>query len=129
MTAADATSAAASCYTRSMVAQDAWIAVYIMGSGRNGTLDTGVTSELMSRVQQHKLGSLPGFTSQYGCKTLVWYENHPTMDKAIAREKQIKRWRRAWKLALIEAENPQWRDLSEDWFTVPEGPLSWTQRS
>jgi putative endonuclease len=111
-----------------MVGRDAWIAVYIVASARNGTLYTGVTSQLVERVQQHKLATFDGFTSKYGCKSLVWYEDHQAMLDAIQREKQIKRWRRAWKLALIEAENPEWRDLSEDWFTVPEGPLSWTQR-
>ena len=111
-----------------MVGQDAWIAVYIMASARNGTLYTGVTSQLPGRVQQHKLGTFDGFTSKCGCKTLVWYEDHPTMLEAIRREKQIKRWRRAWKLALIEAENCEWRDLSEEWFSVPEGPLSWARR-
>ena len=111
-----------------MVGQDAFIAVYIMASGRNGTLYTGVTSALVIRVQQHKLGVFEGFSKDYGCKRLVWYEDHPTMLEAIAREKRIKRWRRAWKLALIEAQNPQWRDLSEEWFEAPEGPLSWMQR-
>ena len=111
-----------------MVGQDAWIAVYIMASGRNGTLYTGVTSLLPSRVQQHKLGTFDGFSKQYGCKTLVWYENHEIMLEAILREKRIKRWRREWKLALIEAENPRWRDLTEDLFGGPEGPLSWAQR-
>jgi putative endonuclease len=90
-----------------MVGQDSWIAVYIMASARNGTLYTGVTSALPTRVQQHKLGTFEGFSRQYGCKTLVWWENHPTMLEAIRREKQIKRWRRDWKLTLIEAENPQ----------------------
>ena len=80
-------------------------------------------------MQQHKHGVFEGFSKKYGCKTLVWYEPHPTMLEAIAREKQIKRWRRHWKLALIEADNPQWRDLSEGWFDEPDGPLSWTQRS
>jgi putative endonuclease len=111
-----------------MVGKDSWIAVYIMASARNGTLYTGVTSSLSGRVQQHRLGTFEGFSKKYRCKALVWYENHPTMLEAIRREKQIKRWRREWKLALIEAENPQWRDLSEEWFAVPEGPLSWTQR-
>jgi putative endonuclease len=111
-----------------MVGPNAWIAVYITASRRNGTLYTGVTSALVTRVGQHKLGTFEGFSKEYGCKTLVWYENHPTMPEAIQREKRIKRWRRDWKLALIEAENPQWRDLSEGWFEVPEGPLSWTQR-
>ena len=110
-----------------MVGQQPWIAVYIMASARNGTLYTGVTSELVARVANHKHGVFDGFSKTYGCKALVWYEDHPTMLEAIAREKQIKRWRRAWKLALIEAENPQWRDLSEEWFEIPEGPLSWLQ--
>jgi predicted GIY-YIG superfamily endonuclease len=66
-----------------------------------------VTSELVSRVSQHKRGVFEGFSKTYGCKTLVWYEAHAAMIEAIAREKQIKRWRRAWKLGLIQAENPQ----------------------
>jgi putative endonuclease len=110
-----------------MVGQDAWIAVYIMASRRNGTLYVGVTSHLPARVQQHKLGSFEGFSKTYGCKQLVWFETHSTMPDAIRREKQIKRWRRDWKLALIEAESPEWRDLSEAWFDVPDGPLSWAQ--
>jgi len=111
-----------------MVGRDAFIAVYILASGRNGTLYTGVTSALVARVRQHKLGTFEGFSKTYGCKTLVWYEAHAAMDAAIRREKQIKRWRRDWKLQLIESENPQWRDLSEPWFETPEGPLSWLQR-
>ena len=104
------------------------IAVYIMASARNGTLYTGVTSTLWRRVHQHKLGIFEGFSKTYGCKTLVWYESHATMLEAIEREKQIKRWRRNWKLELIEAVNPEWRDLSEGWFDEPDGPLSWMQR-
>jgi putative endonuclease len=111
-----------------MVGQDSWIAVYITASARNGTLYTGVTSMLPDRVRQHKLGTFEGFSKTYGCKVLVWYETHATMLEAIKREKAIKRWRRDWKLALIEAENPEWRDLSEGWFEAPEGPLSWMQR-
>ncbi len=99
-----------------------------MASARNGTLYTGVTSTLWRRVQQHKLEVFEGFSKAYGCKTLVWYELHATLLEAIGREKQIKRWRREWKLALIETDNSQWRDLSEGWFEVPEGPLSWMQR-
>ena len=99
-----------------------------MANARNGTLYVGVTSQLRARVQQHKLGTFQGFSKTYGCKTLVWYGDHPMMPEAIRREMQIKRWRRAWKLALIEAENPQWRDLSQAWFELPEGPLSWAQR-
>jgi len=111
-----------------MVGPNSQIAVYIMASARNGTLYTGVTSALAVRVGQHKRGAFEGFSKDHGCKRLVWFETHPTMLEAIGREKRIKRWRRDWKLALIEAENPQWRDLAEEWFAQPEGPLSWMQR-
>jgi predicted GIY-YIG superfamily endonuclease len=87
-------------------------AVYIMASRRNGTLYTGVTSDLVQRVWQHKNGSI-GFTARYGCKQLVWYEIHEGMDPAIYREKQIKAGSRKKKLALIEAMNPEWSDLYE----------------
>ena len=87
--------------------------VYILTSQRNGTLYTGVTSNLLSRVHQHRTGGANGFTSQYGIKLLVWLEQHPTMESAIAREKRIKKWERSWKLALIEASNPDWHDLAE----------------
>jgi putative endonuclease len=111
-----------------MVGPNALIAVYILASGRNGTLYTGVTSALSVRMRQHKLGTFEGFSKTYGCKSLAWYEVHGTMREAIQREKQIKRWRRDWKLQLIEARNPEWRDLSEPWFESPEGPLSWLQQ-
>ncbi len=91
-----------------------FIAVYILASKRNGTLYTGVTSDLAPRIQLHREGQVEGFTQTYGCKTLVWYEQHSYMHEAIKREKQIKRWRRAWKLELIEALNPNWRDLYLD---------------
>ena len=99
-----------------------------MASGRNGTLYVGVTSELWQRIQQHKHGRFEGFSKTHGCRRLVWFESHPTMLEAISRERRIKRWRRNWKLALIEAENPEWRDLSDGWFDAPEGPLSWMQQ-
>ncbi len=89
-------------------------AVYIMASGRNGTLYTGVTSSLPRRAFEHREGAVPSFTSRYGCKLLVWYEMHTTMADAIAREKQIKGGSRKKKLALIEAMNPSWRDLFDD---------------
>ncbi len=89
-------------------------AVYMMASRRNGTLYTGVTSNLPRRAYEHREGLVPGFTAKYGCKMLVWYEIHATMTEAIAREKQIKGGSRRKKLALIEAMNPQWRDLFED---------------
>jgi predicted GIY-YIG superfamily endonuclease len=89
-------------------------AVYIMASKRNGTLYIGVTSNLVQRVYQHRNGLLPGFTSRYGCKMLVWYELHEDMVSAITREKQIKGGSRRRKIALIEGLNPTWRDLYED---------------
>jgi putative endonuclease len=88
--------------------------VYFMASQRNGTLYTGVTSQLPGRVYQHRGGVLKGFIEEHGCKLLVWYEVHEEMASAILREKRIKRWNRAWKLRLIEEANPLWRDLAED---------------
>jgi putative endonuclease len=88
--------------------------VYILASRKNGTLYTGVTSNLVQRVWQHKNNLTDGFTKKYGVHTLVWFEPHETMESAITREKAIKEWRRDWKLALIEAINPQWRDLYDD---------------
>lgn len=88
--------------------------VYILASRRNGTLYTGVTSNLIQRVWQHKNDLVEGFTKKYGVHTLVWIESHETMESAISREKAIKEWQRAWKLKLIESANPRWRDLYED---------------
>lgn len=92
------------------------IAAYIVASGRNGTLYTGVTSDLRSRILQHKHGRFEGFSKKYGCTRLVWYQTFEVMTNAIHREKQLKRYLRKWKLNLIEAENPEWRDMSEDLF-------------
>jgi putative endonuclease len=92
------------------------IAVYIMASGRNGTLYIGVTSDLERRVGAHKTGETRGFTQRYGCKSLVWFEVHGGMREAIQRETSLKRYNRAWKLRLIEAENPEWNDLAADWW-------------
>ncbi|MGQ0531721.1 MAG: GIY-YIG nuclease family protein [Caulobacteraceae bacterium] len=91
-----------------------FIAVYILASKRNGTLYAGVSSDLVPRIQLHREGQIEGFTQKYGCRLLVWYEQHAYMIEAIKREKQIKRWRRAWKLKLIEDLNPTWRDLFLD---------------
>ena len=88
--------------------------VYLLTSRRNGTLYTGVTSNLIQRVWQHKNNLVDGFTKKYGVHTLVWFEVHETMQTAIEREKAIKEWRRVWKIELIESVNPQWRDLYED---------------
>jgi len=94
-------------------------AVYIVASDRNGTIYTGVTSHLLGRVYQHRDGAIEGFTKRYAVKRLVWFEAHETMESAIVREKQIKTWRRRWKLDLIEADNPTWRDLAEDFGFEP----------
>ena len=88
--------------------------VYILASRRNGTLYVGVTSNLVQRVWQHKQHVVEGFTKKYGVDQLVWYESHPSMDSAIQREKAIKKWQRAWKVAMIEKVNPEWRDLWPD---------------
>ena len=85
-----------------------------MASKRNGTLYTGVSSALIQRAWQHREGIVDGFTKRYDCKMLVWYELADTMEGAILREKQIKAGSRAKKLALIEAMNPDWRDLFEE---------------
>ncbi|WP_398479810.1 GIY-YIG nuclease family protein [Tardiphaga sp.] len=85
--------------------------VYMMANQRNGTLYVGVTSDLLKRAHQHREGVVRGFTKTYGCKLLVWYEVHETMESAILREKQIKGGSRAKKLALIESINPEWKDL------------------
>jgi len=94
-------------------------AVYILASGRNGTIYIGVTSNLMARIVQHRAGSFGGFTKVYDVTRLVWFEMADTMEGAIGREKQLKNWRRAWKLELIEADNPTWLDLAEDWGFAP----------
>jgi len=88
--------------------------VYIMASERNGTIYVGVTSDLPGRVWQHREGIVEGFTKRYGCRLLVWFERHDTMESAIMREKQIKAGSRKAKLALIETNNPTWCDLFED---------------
>ena len=88
--------------------------VYIMASRPNGTLYTGVTSNLGRRAHEHRTGAVAGFTSLYGCKTLVWYEPHERMIEAIEREKQIKSGSRSRKIELIVQLNPAWRDLYEE---------------
>ncbi len=88
--------------------------VYLLASKRNGTLYTGVTSNLVKRVWEHKHHVVEGFTKKYGVNMLVWYEVHETMESAISREKAIKNWKRRWKMNVIEAMNPQWKDLYSD---------------
>jgi putative endonuclease len=89
-------------------------AVYILASQRNGTLYIGVTSDLIQRIWQHRESVVEGFTQQHAVKTLVWYEQHETMESAIKREKTLKKWNRDWKLRLIEKGNPEWLDLWAD---------------
>ena len=88
--------------------------VYILASKRNGTLYTGVTSDLAQRVSLHKQGLVEGFTKKYGVHMLVYYEMHHLMPDAIGREKQIKEWKRLWKIQLIESMNPEWVDLFDE---------------
>ena len=85
--------------------------VYILASEPNGTLYIGMTDDLVKRVWQHRNDVIPGFTQRYGVKMLVWYDSHEARESAFMRERQLKKWNRAWKLALIEQENPSWRDL------------------
>jgi len=89
-------------------------AVYIIASRKNGTLYTGVTSDIVKRIWEHKNNTVEGFTNRYNVHQLVWYEIHENMESAITREKQLKEWKRQWKLELIEDANPQWKDLYAD---------------
>ena len=88
--------------------------VYILASKRNGTLYIGVTSDLPKRIYEHKNHLAEGFTKQYDVSILVWYELHENMIEAIMKEKQLKKWKREWKLRLIEESNPHWNDLYDD---------------
>ena len=88
--------------------------VYIMASQRNGTLYIGMTNDLQRRVWEHQQSLIDGFSKKYKTHMLVWYEEAPDATSAIAHEKRLKKWNRAWKLKLIEEQNPNWRDLSED---------------
>ena len=85
--------------------------VYILASRRNGTLYIGMTDDLVRRIWEHRTGTVPGFTSMYNVKMLVWYEQHETRESAFMRERQLKKWNRSWKLELIEQMNPTWLDL------------------
>lgn len=90
--------------------------VYILTIKRNGTLYVGVTRDIAARLEEHRSNANPrSFVSQYGLYTLVWYERHELLVDAIAREKRIKRWKRDWKLSLIEEQNPQWRNIELDY--------------
>ena len=90
---------------------DAQYFTYLLASQKHGTLYCGVTRDLMRRTFEHRNSQIDGFTQAYGVTRLVWFEIHTDIHEAILREKRIKAWRRAWKIELIEAENPDWRDL------------------
>jgi putative endonuclease len=85
--------------------------VYLLSSKPHGTLYVGMTRDLVRRVWEHKIKAIPGFTTTYGIDGLVWFEAHASLESAFARERQIKEWKRAWKIQLIEAGNPHWIDL------------------
>lgn len=93
--------------------------VYILSSKKHGTLYTGVTSDLIRRVCEHKNDLTDGFTKKYQVHNLVWFEAHETAETAIIREKQIKKWERKWKIRIIEQVNPQWDDLYNEIFGFP----------
>ena len=101
-------------------------AVYIMASRKHGTLYIGVTSDLQNRVAQHRAGEIEGFTKRYGVKRLVRFEVHDNIVDAIQREKSLKKYRREWKINLIEGDNPDWDDLSPQ-FSIVDGPLAHLQ--
>ena len=88
--------------------------IYILANKRNGTIYTGVTSDLIKRIYEHKNDLVEGFTKKYKVHELVYFEETNDVESAIKREKQIKAWKRSWKLELIEKENPSWKDLSHD---------------
>lgn len=98
----------------------------MLASGRHGTLYTGVTSELVARIDQHRDGVRGGFTSRYGVRRLVWFETFDGIVAAIQREKSLKKWKRQWKIELIESSNPDWDDLYPSFFQT-DGPLSHLQ--
>ena len=86
---------------------------YIVASRRNGTIYAGMTDDIARRIYEHKMKALGDFTARYSCDKLVWYEAHNSREAAFTRERQIKEWRRSWKLMLIEQTNPTWTDLYE----------------
>ncbi len=90
--------------------------VYLMANTRNGTLYLGVTSNIQQRIYQHRNGLLEGFSKDNGCVLLVWFEQYDDLQEARHRELQMKKWKRAWKIELIEKHNPKWKDLFETLF-------------
>ena len=98
--------------------------VYILANKPRGTLYIGVTNNLIARVWQHKQATVPSFTQKYGVSRLVWFDETNDVAAAIQREKQLKKWRRLWKIELVEQTNPEWRDLSEEWYDKNGFPRS-----
>jgi len=90
--------------------------VYILASKRNGTIYIGMTNDLQRRVYEHKTGTIKGFTKKYGVSILVYFEEFKQVEQAIQRENNMKKWKRSWKLKLIENENSNWDDLAQDWY-------------
>ncbi len=90
--------------------------IYILASQRNGTLYTGLTNDLERRILEHKQKVVKGFTAKYNVNLLVYFEEHESVHEAAIREKRIKKWKRSWKLELIEKDNPNWNDLAVDWY-------------
>ena len=101
------------------MAKRPFIAVYMMTNKPHGTLYIGVTADLISRVEQHRDGATPGFTATYGLKRLVWFERHDLIVDAIQREKSLKKYKRGWKINLIERKNPYWHDLYVEMMRPP----------
>ena len=95
--------------------------IYILARKRNGTLYIGMTNNLQKRLYEHKNKIVPGFSQKYNIDKLVYFEITSDVKSAIAREKQLKKWNRKWKLELIDKSNPQWNDLSEDWIPIQAG--------
>lgn len=91
--------------------------VYILTNMPNSTLYIGMTNNLERRILEHKSGSVEGFTKKYGLKTLIYFEVHQNVNEAILREEQLKKWKRQWKIDLIEKDNPNWSDLKNDWYS------------
>ncbi|MEC7265305.1 MAG: GIY-YIG nuclease family protein [Bacteroidota bacterium] len=91
--------------------------VYILTNMPNGTLYIGMTNNLERRILEHKKGSVEGFTKKYGLKTLIYFEVHQNVNDAILREKQLKKWKRQWKIDLVEKDNSDWNDLASDWYS------------
>ena len=89
--------------------------VYMLSNKYNNVLYIGMTNDLVRRVSEHKQKAVKGFTAKYNCNKLVWFEEHSDSDEALTREKQLKNWQRDWKNQLVEKENLEWKDLSEDW--------------